>query len=233
MGISLVQRRTVWFPTRTGWLCLFFLLTVPGLLWCFEAEAFLSSTRRQPADVLVVEGWIGLEGFRAAAAEFNKGGYRYLVASGGPTENRWEVQQWNYAIKARDELIRTGVSRDRVLAAPAKQSGARRTFASAVAVWNELRAEGIQPTGLNIFTLGAHARRSRLIFAKVFGAGLEVGVISWSPPDYATGPWWRSSDRAVDLIKETAGYLFEAFFNSARLSNSPDQHPMPRTGRDH
>jgi hypothetical protein len=98
-----------------------------------------------------------------------------------------------------------------------------RTFASAVAVWRILHARGIQTKAVNLFTQGAHARRSRLVFAKVLLPETKVGVISWNPPGYDAGPWWKSSDRALELLKETVGVLYESVLNSGRTSNSPVQ----------
>jgi hypothetical protein len=66
-----------------------------------------------------------------------------------------------------------------------------------------------------------------LVFAKVEGSETQVGVVSWVPSNYQASPWWRSSDRARDLIGETVGYLFEAFFNSGRGSNSAGKSVSP------
>jgi hypothetical protein len=41
-------------------------------------------------------------------------------------------------------------------------------------------------------------------------------VISWTPPSYASEPWWRSSERAGDLLKESVGFALEALLNSGR-----------------
>ena len=46
---------------------------------------------------------------------------------------------------------------------------------------------------------------------------MKVGVVSWIPSDYQALPWWRSSDRAEDLLTET-GYLYEFLLNSGRGS---------------
>ena len=92
----------------------------------------------------------------------------------------------------------------------------------AVSAWRSLHAAGAMPSAINVYTRGAHARRSRLVFAKVFGPATKVGVISWQPTDFAAEHWWHSSERTEDLIKETVGYTFELLFNSGRLSNSPD-----------
>jgi len=60
-----------------------------------------------------------------------------------------------------------------------------------------------------------------LVFAKVDGPGTDVGVIGWIPSGYVVVPWWRSSERARELLEETAGYMYEVLFNSSRSSNSP------------
>src|SRR5262249_14032496 len=102
--LRLAQRRTVWWPTWLGWLVIAVLLIVPAVWWCICGESFLSLNRRLPADVLVVEGWIGPVGARAAGAEFEQRGYRYVVASGGRTDERWNEPRWSYAEEAAHEL---------------------------------------------------------------------------------------------------------------------------------
>jgi hypothetical protein len=45
-------------------------------------------------------------------------------------------------------------------------------------------------------------------------------VITWKPPEYRSEPWWRSSQRAKELLSESVGYVFEFLLNSGRLSNA-------------
>jgi len=125
------------------------------------------------------------------------------------------------------ELSQAGVPKDKVVIAPARETESQRTYESAAAVWRALHARGIHPSALNVFTWGAHARRSRLIFAKVYWPETEVGVVDWIPSGYEAGPWWRSSERTKELITETAGYMFEALLNSGRSSNSPSEGTSP------
>jgi hypothetical protein len=168
----------------------------------------------------VVEGWIGSDGVRAAAAEFHQGGYQYVVAAGGVASGTgWGQAGWSYAEGADHELVRSGVPEEKIILAPSKGTETHRTYESAVAVFRALETKGIHPNALNVFTLGPHARRSCLVFAKVLGPRTKVGDVSWTPSDYQSVPWWRSSDRAKDLLTETAGYLYEALFNSGRGSS--------------
>jgi DUF218 domain-containing protein len=175
------------------------LVAIPVVWWCSNGESFLSLTKRLPADVLVVEGWIGSDGVRAAAAEFERRGYQYVVATGGlSTARGWGEAGWSYAEGADHELIRSGVPEDRIMVAPSEDAESQRTYESAVAVRRSLAARGIHPKALNVFTWGPHARRSRLVYAKVFQPGTEVGVVSWVPSGYQAVPWWRSSERAKE-----------------------------------
>jgi hypothetical protein len=183
---------------------------------------------RLPAEVLVVEGWIGRDGVRAAATEFERYGYQYIVAAGGPsTAEGWQLGDLSYAELAERELIRLGIPRDKVILAPARDSEIQRTYESALAVSQTLRFRGIKPNGINVFTFGPHARRSWLVFGKVLGPKTKVGVIGWDPPDFQTMQWWESSDRAKELLTETAGYIYEALLNAGRGINSPGERESP------
>jgi uncharacterized SAM-binding protein YcdF (DUF218 family) len=219
--MHLFERRTLWWPTLLGWAILAFALCAPAALWCFCGEYFLSPTQRLPAQVLVVEGWIGSDALNAAQAEFKKGGYQYVVTTSGLTGDRWDKDRVSYAVIAARQLVQSGISRDKIIVATPRDSEAQRTYQSAVAVGQALHSHKIDPSALMVFTFGTHARRSRLVFAKVLDTTTRVGVISWVPPGYFDSPWWRSSDRANELIRETAGYLYERFLSSGRFLGPP------------
>lgn len=205
----------MWWPTLWGWAILFALVVGSVALWVFKAEDFLSATRRVPADVLVVEGWIGPEAVRDAALEFKAGGYRFVVATGGLTGRGWSDRRWSYAEGAQAELSRVGIPAPAIILAPASEVESQRTHEMAVVTAQALRNAGIEPRGMNVFTRSTHARRSRLVYAKAF-KGVPVGVISWLPPGYHSLAWWNSSFRAQELLKESVAYLLEMTISSGR-----------------
>lgn len=187
------------------------------VIWlCIAGESYFSVTRRLQAQVLVVEGWIGRDSVRAAATEFKEHHYEYVVATGGFSGESETTVRSSYADLAANELLEAGVPADRLIVAPTGQRERQRTFESAVAVARTLESRGIRANAVNVFTLGPHARRSRLVYEKVNGPETKVGVIAWIPPYYKSSPWWLSKARATCLLKETVGYPYEVLFNAGR-----------------
>src|SRR6266540_3531401 len=156
MPLRLVQRRTIWFPTLTGWLLIAFVVCGPLAGWFVKGESFLAVTGRRPAEVLVVEGWIGAEGIRAADEEYRLGGYHAVVAAGGLSGERWSRKRWNYAMEAEEQLLLMGVPREQVLLASSREAEIQRTFEMAAAARRAIDAAGLHPTAINVLTRGAH-----------------------------------------------------------------------------
>jgi hypothetical protein len=219
VNLELYRRRTVLWPTWKGWLLFLFFLVVPVTVWAWLGESYLARTERVPADTLVIESWIQADGLHAAAAEYRSGGYRHLVITGGMTGSKGTLRRRSYVAIAQKELVDAGVAEDEIIAGHMPDVENQRTHSMAVGVQRALHERNVHPTSINVFTAGSHARRSRLVYARVFGSEVNVGVISWTPWERSAGvPWWKSSERTLDLIKESLGYPYELLFCSGRPS---------------
>jgi len=191
-------------------------MLAPFITWWLRGESLLCLTQRESSDILVVEGWIGPETIEAAAAEFAQGGYRWVITTGGLNAERWNHNRWTYAEIAHDRLVIAGIPHEKIIMAPCTEVEIQRTRESALAAKQKLKELGLKPSAINVFTLGAHARRSQLVYANIFKPTIKVGVISWLPPGAQTEPWWHSSTRAKSLLTETIGYAYEAMLDSGR-----------------
>jgi len=212
-------RRTIIWPTWFGW-CLLLIPSVAlpaTILW--GAERFLAALNRTSAEVLILEAWTKDEGAVAAANEFQShpGQYKFVVSTGGLTGEGWTMKRWREDEIGERVMRNAGVPADKIIRAPAPDVETHRSYVAAVTARDVLTARGIHPRAINLITRGAHARRSRLIYSRVFGPNVEVGVVGWNPPGYGITPWWRSSDRATDVLKESVGYLYELFLHSGRI----------------
>jgi hypothetical protein len=106
--------------------------------------------------------------------------------------------------------------------APPRVTEGQCTYGQAAeAVWRAMRDRSIGPRALNVFTVGVHARRVRLVSAKVFCPNAEIGVISWIPRDYEPGVWWHSSERAGEHHQGDRCLRFEALLKPGRCFQSP------------
>jgi len=65
-----------------------------------------------------------------------------------------------------------------------------------------------ETTGVNVFTLGAHARKSVVLFERALGAGTRVGVIAGTDDSYNAHRWWLSATGIYVIMRKTAGYLY-------------------------
>lgn len=212
----MIRRRSLPFPTVFGWALLLLVACAPAVWWWFCAESFLAVTDESSGGILVVESWIGNQGIRSAARDFSSGQFDVVVMTGGLSSSRWNDHPISLAAMAAYAAVNAAVPRDQIIVANADETDSQRTYAMAFATKRELASRGLQPNAITVFTMGVHARRSRLVFSKVFGPSVSVGVVAWRPPEFYQGPWWRSTERAENLLKESIAFPFELLFNAAR-----------------
>ena len=190
-----------------------------GLVVSFLAFAhtFLSVNHPVAANVLVVEGWLPDYALEEAVQEFKEKGYEHLVSAGGPMPQGHLISGYDtYARIAGATLLKLQIPKEKLIEAPAAKTYRNRTFESAKAVRAKLRELGISVQGLNVVSEGPHARRTRLVYRKVFGRETIVGVIAIRSMDYEAERWWRSSEGMITTMSEGIGWLFESLFSSGR-----------------
>jgi hypothetical protein len=110
----------------------------------------------------------------------------------------------SYAVYARKRLIAMGVDSSLVIATPGKRTKINRTLTSALAFRNWLDTTRTKVTGVNIFTVGTHARRTWMTYDKILKGKYQVGVISI--PDYINNN--SKENKVLKTIRETMGILY-------------------------
>lgn len=217
---GLLRRRECLVPTWRGWVLM--LATAVALVVGVvgNAHSFLAVTAPVPAQVMVVEGWAPDYAYREAVTEFKRRGYRKVYVTGGSLEHGSHLSEYQtYAKLGAAMLVRMGLSNDAVQAVPAERVRQDRTHASAVALSVWLRQHDAVPSSLNVVSLGAHARRSWLLFERVFAGKAHVGVIAVEDRDYDPKRWWRASQGVRLVMDELIAYSY------ARLLFSPPKEP--------
>ena len=178
------------------------------VLFVLFAHPFLAINTPVQADTMVVEGWVPPYVLDAAAAEFARGGYSRVFVSGLESSDGPETD----AVQSARHLVAAGVDPAKVVAAPAAATGFNRTAHMARAIRDRMRAIGVHPAGVNVVTLGPHARQSQLAYQRLLGADTPVGVISIPKDDYDPARWWASRAGIRKTTKDFAGWLKELLF---------------------
>ena len=185
-------------------------MLVAGIIFVFRIHDFLAINVPVTGDLLVVEGWLWYSPvMREAMEEFNRGHYTWLVTVGGPVEGEeGTFKHQSSAALAAVRLREFGVNEHSIVVLSVADVKLHRTYASALAVRDWLIKSKTKTTGINVFTLGAHARKSLVIFKRVLGPAIEVGVIAGKDDTYNPNLWWLSGKGIYAITRKTLGYLY-------------------------
>jgi uncharacterized SAM-binding protein YcdF (DUF218 family) len=220
---GLLVRKACWTLSGRGKIILAIALVGTGLIAFCKAQSFLSVTEPTHGKVLVVEGWIPAYALRQAIVEFRNGGYREVVTSGCLThEDSGERVGSTYADWGAQRLQRYGLSAELITPIPCYVEHRDRTYSSALTVRQWLEHNRPDTIAIDVLTLDAHARRSRLLFQKALGDRFNVGIIAVPDSEYDPKHWWRSSEGVREILGESIAYIYARFFFWP-LSHEPEQ----------
>ena len=187
--------------------CSAVLILVPGI------NGFLAINCPVRGELLVVEGWIPDYAMPGAISEFGKNGYKQMIAVGGRIELGSHLSDFkSYGRLAQARLIALGFNGERLVVLDTGDIKKDRTYESAKAAQQWAGLNRVSMQGLDVYTLGAHARRSRLLFQKAFGDDVAVGVIAAENQSYESGGWWKSSNGVRDVMSELISYVYAVGF---------------------
>lgn len=189
------------------------LLAGAALTFALGVHPFLAFSRPVPADILVVEGWVPDYVLAAAVQEFKHGRYARVFVSGldypaGPADSGAR----SYATEASAQLAAGGIEGSVIVACPGSGTDWNRTSTSARIVRERMHALSVKPKGINVVTMGPHARQTLLAYRRLMAPTIPVGVISFPKDDYDPARWWASRAGIKKVTKDFAGWVRELLF---------------------
>lgn len=209
---GLLNRRVCLLPTWRGWLLALLIVLPAAVVGVRKVQPFLAVSAPLTSDVLVVEGWMPDYGMKQVIEETGRTPYVVLIVTGGPLERGAPLSEYRtYAELGTATLAKLGANRPLPQAVPSADVYRDRTFTSAIALRDWLRTQGPMPATINLVSLGAHSRRSRLLFNKVFGHDVKIGIIALPDRSYDARHWWRSSQGFRTVVDEFLGYVYVRF----------------------
>lgn len=209
---GLIHRRACLVPTWRGWLALLAVVGLAGFAAVRGIYGFLAIQDPVPGGLLVAEGWAPDYALVEALEEFRRHPYRGIYVTGVPIEHGGMLFDYmTFAERSAVVLIRLGAEPDKVHAVPAPNVRQDRTYATARTLRAWLASRGIPAEKVNVVSLGAHSRRTRLLYEKAFGTNTRVGVIAVAPRDFDPARWWRSSQGVRIVTGEIVAWLYARF----------------------
>lgn len=210
--LGLIQRRECLVPTWRGWLAILVGLAVSAFLAVRGIYGFLAVHDSIPGGLLVAEGWAPDYALEETLAEFRRHSYRGIFVTGVPLDHGELLSEYgSFAARSAAVLVRMGADPEKVHAVPSADVRQDRTFATARALRASLAAHGISADTVNVVSLGAHSRRTRLLYQKAFGPVTRVGIIAIEPRDFDPARWWHSSQGVRIVIDESIAWLYARF----------------------
>jgi hypothetical protein len=215
--LGLLCHRPCLVPTWRGWLALLLVLTAVSVFVVRGAYGFLAVNDPLPGGLLVIEGWAPDYTLAEALPELKRRPYEGVFVTGGPIENGRPLLKYRtYAELGAAILEGMGMAREAIHVIPAPAAIRDRTFASAIALKEWLRASGIASKRINILGTGPHSRRTRLVYQKAFGDEVQIGVVATPEINFDPERWWASSQGFRVVINEMIGYGYARFLFSPR-----------------
>ena len=211
-SLGLIKRKERWVLTGRGWITVLFGLAAILILTIATIHPFLAVNHPVPSEILVVEGWLPDYALKRAINEYKTHNYKLLAATGGSLPKGFHLSEHKtYAELAAATLKQLGFDQHLVVAVPTPFKRKDRTYESALALKKWLSNSDLSPKSINVISLGAHARRTWLLFEKALGNTINVGVIAVTDLDYDSANWWKSSEGVRTVIDEMIAYLYARF----------------------
>jgi hypothetical protein len=202
-------------PTWRMWMVMMVLIAATAFAFVKSIHGFLAVNRPVHAGLLVVEGWAADYALKTALEEFRAHPYKKLVVTGGPLDRGAPLSRYGtYAELGAASLAALGLTTNDVVAVAAPAASRDRTYASAVA-FEKWKRENFPAEPVHLVTVGAHARRSWLLFRRALGQGADTGVTAVKEESYDPGRWWASSAGMKAVSGEIVAYTYARCFFSA------------------
>lgn len=212
MGL-LFHKKVLVVPTLFG-LVVILIIAFFLVFFAFRSTySFLALQKTPKSKILVVEGWIDKSCVKNALELYKTNGYEYLFVTGVP------ITQWTYSspftnmADATEGIIKRLKFQDTIYKAIAPSNVLRdRTYSTAVALKMKFEELNFPLKDFDLYTVGAHSRRSYQMYRKAFADERYIGVIADIDPSFDPAKWYATSRGFRIVLSELISYLYSSLF---------------------
>jgi len=214
--LTTIRKRRVLTPVGWAALSIAFASVIVSII--LFVHPFLAPTKPVGGGILVVVGPFPDYSLKEIKDQFEEGHYKLLVTVGQKYTTGHPMAQYkSEADWIASRLNAQGVLLGKIIPVvitvyPRKD----RTYYKALEVQKRLKKAGFAQASIDVVSFGVHARRTWLLFEKVFSS-VAVGVIAIRPENYDTSRWWLFSEGVRSVIAESVAYLYARFIFSPSI----------------
>lgn len=208
--LGLAKRKEIWLPTLRGWAALGLVAAGLGVAAIVGVVPFLTTVKPLHHGILVVEGWLPDYALEEAKRTFESHSYRLLVVTGVPIEQGFYLRDCkDYAQLGAATLKEFGMDEKSIVPVSCPEVPKDRTYSTARLVDRWLEGQPSEE-GVDVFTLGVHARRTWLLYRLALGPGRSVGIIAGEDRRYGDR-WWTTSSGFRIVTGEAIAFVYAKF----------------------
>jgi hypothetical protein len=209
--LTTIRERRVLTPV--GWVTLSMAFGFVLVLIILFIHPFLAPIKPVEGSVLVVIGQFSDYSLKEIKDRFEEGKLLVTVGekytTGHPMAQYKSEADWTASRLNAQGVLLGKIIPIAITIYPMKD----RTYHKALAVKKGLNKAGFAQASIDVVSSGVHARRTWLLFEKVFSS-VAVGVIAIRPENYDTSRWWLFSEGVRSVISESVAYLYARFIFS-------------------
>jgi len=210
---GILVRKESWKLSFTGRIIVLVSVVIFFVVLQHGIYPFLAVDNPTSSGFLIVDAWLPDYGLRQAAAVFEQAKYENLIISGCTNQ---ETEDPDFpsgdVVWAAAKLKKIGIPTRLVQPVPCSEIRKDRTYNSALAVKKWCDKMGVTVRSVDLVTKATHARRSRLLYQKVFGSKVKVGVIGVQDRNYDPAHWWQYTVGVRQVTWEGFAYIYTKFF---------------------
>lgn len=213
MKIKLFKNITCQRPTLTGWLLIIFTIVIVLDVMLKNVYGFLTVNEPVKSKTMVIEGWIPDYSVKKALKLFKEDHYKNLIVTGTPIKHWQLLTDFTNVADATAAMIKKLGFRDTIYLAAIPSNIIRdRTYTTAIVTKTIFEQHPDWEKSFNIYSVGVHSRRSRLLFDKAFGDNYKIGIYADRDISFDPEHWWTSSKGFRNVGNELLAYFYVRFF---------------------
>jgi uncharacterized protein len=206
------KKKEVYSPTLLGGILIVGIILLGSFILLKLTYPFLAQNTAATSKVLVVEGWLPDSGLKNAIDYYRSNSYEYMILTGVPITQWTHSSPFSNMADASKETMHRYYFRDTIYTATIPNTILRdRTYATAVALKMTFEEWDSKVESFDLYSMGAHSRRSYLMFRKVFPT-MKIGLIADTDLSFEPKSWYKTSRGFRIVFSELISYFYSRLF---------------------